>query len=451
MIRKFIFATIIGAFLWVMGLSLNGCNQQKCVSNGFIAQVDTVLHCKCGDFELHALDTFVMKQGNCMVNKFQSRKLADWIDDNGVLRIGMEPDAPPTYFTDGDKETGFDYQLLKAIFPKVFPGVDMEVKGYTYDTLYQLMMQPNPQIEIIAGGYVADSNLKNVMWTKPYITFGYSLLTKEENQGVLKDLASLAGKRVGVYDDGITEEWVKKNVPNVGEIVKGMDNPDSPESDWMRMLIEGKVDAIVYDYPFAVQEIVDYEDMIVIANKRLNLPNDLKGYSFGIPAGNKKLLRQLNEAIDAFKNTQEYAKMVAFFIPDPDVSRAVASTNMSTVSPATTPSPPAKNTEAVVKKETPKKPKIDMSPDKVIAQTKEKEAKIEGYSGNVHKVQQGETLAIIAQKVLGDVDRWEEIYILNPHVVSPDIVYSGTLLKLPEVKKNKEEPKEVKEPTETKE
>ncbi len=435
----------IGGVLAIIFIAFTfSCNKQTCsVEDGFVSQSDTTLDCRCGMLSMKALDTLRVKKNQCTILRFQSRALSNWLDNNEILRIGMEPDAPPAFFTEGAQETGFDYELLKIIFPKVFPGISMQVKGYQYDTLHQLLLQPNPQIEIIAGGYVPDTSLPGVIWTKPYLTYGYALITKETNQSVFSDLASLNGKKVGVYDDGITEEWVRKNVPGVGEIFKAVDNTETPYSDWMQMLAEGKVDAIVYDYPFAVQEINDYDEAFVISNKRLNAPNDLTGYAFGIPAGNARYLKQINEAIDAFKSTPEFTNLVAQFIPDPDKG-LIAKTEKAPI-PPTTPAPPAVTPTSPVKTadntvktatvpaptKTPPTKKVSLPTPEQVAQKKQEEAKAGNYDGETYTVGNGETLSIIAGKILGDIERWEELYILNPHIVSPDIVYSGTILKVP--------------------
>lgn len=427
----FLFTALFFALL----LSI-GCGKETCVPNGFVAKNDTTITCSCGEFSLHSLDTFIVNnKGNCSVQAFKERKLTDWLDDHEVIRIGMEPDAPPTFFTRGDKETGFDYELLKAIFPKVFEGIRMEVKGYKYDTLPQLLLQPNPQIEIIAGGYVADTSLPNILWTKPYLTYGYALITRESDNQTIKDLASLKGKTVGVYDDGITEFWLKKNCPEVGQIIKAVDDTEKPLSDWMQILIDKKVDAIIYDYPFAVQEIEDYDDVLMISNKRLNQPNDLMGYSFGIPSGNKKLLKKMNDAIDEIKKTPQFMQMVAAFIPDPDKGKAIAIEEILSAPTTAINVKPTQTIDNKIALVNNSNANITKKEEKVVeispANKKEEAPKNGHYDGKIYTVEQGETLSVIAKKILGDADRWEELYILNPHIVSPDIVYVGTILKVP--------------------
>lgn len=52
--------------------------------------------------------------------------------------------------------------------------------------------------------------------------------------------------------------------------------------------------------------------------------------------------------------------------------------------------------------------------------------------GGSYRVQSGDTLYKIAQRMLGDGNRWQEIYNLNRNVLSsPNLVYPGQVLKLP--------------------
>lgn len=51
----------------------------------------------------------------------------------------------------------------------------------------------------------------------------------------------------------------------------------------------------------------------------------------------------------------------------------------------------------------------------------------------VYVVEQGDTLSAIADKQLGDADRWSEIFELNRALVSdPDKIHPGQVLALPE-------------------
>jgi ABC-type amino acid transport substrate-binding protein len=354
--------------------------ESDCAPSGFVAEKDTTLDCTLGKFELKATDTFLIENGKGVVHNFKCVGNDLHVTDKKIS-VGFEPDAPPMYYKEGGKETGFDYELVKAIVKEVFPNAEMRVSAHEYDQLPMELAKKN--IDIVAGGYVADNELKNVDWTATYLSFGYCLVTHLGQASAIKDLRSLEGKTIGVYDDGETEDWVKKNVPNVGKIVKKIDNADKKGSDWMSILQSREVDAVIYDYPFAAREVKDYNGDLVITNKCLNAPTDMKAYSFGIRCNNTEVLKRMNEAIENYKSSAAFGNLVAQFIPNPDAGRTVAP-----------------------------------------VEVKDK--------GSLYEVKTGETLSMIAQAHLGDKNRYKEIYDLNAGILaSPDIIYVGTFLKMP--------------------
>lgn len=358
-------------------------SEKGCAEDGFVASSDTTFQCSLGEFSLSGLDTFVVSNGKGAVRRFkvdcQTHQLSP---STTQVVVGMESDAPPMFFVENGKETGFDYELLKDLLKQVFPNAQMKAKGAGYDELAGLMR--SKQVDLIGGGYVADAELKGIDWTVPYLSFGYCLITNLGQAQNIKTLADLKGKRVGVYEDGESADWLQKAVPSIASIVQKVDDPNVNGSDWMKMLVNREVDAVVYDFPFAAKELADYRGELVITNKCLNAPNDLKAYAFGLPCGNTKLLIALNEAISKYKSTAQYANLVARFIPNPDEGK-------TTELPG------------------------DLKNSK-----------------NVYQVKAGETLSSIAQKELGSIDKYKDIYELNKdRLASPDIIYVGTLLKMP--------------------
>jgi nucleoid-associated protein YgaU len=56
-----------------------------------------------------------------------------------------------------------------------------------------------------------------------------------------------------------------------------------------------------------------------------------------------------------------------------------------------------------------------------------------GGEGKIYVVEEGDTLAIIADKVYGDGSKWQQIYEANKDVIgdSPDTLSIGMKLKIP--------------------
>ena len=155
----------------------------------------------------------------------------------------------------------------------------------------------------------------------------------------------------------------------------------------MKKLVEGELDAIIYDYPFATNEIDAYGNKLTISASNINGKN-LNKYVLGINPenpGSKSFMSMINAAIKEYKETEEYAEAIAKYIPNAGLQDAEVGDVASKSGPS---------------------------------------------SG--HIIKRGETLSKIAREHLGDSDRWEEIFNLNMDILaSPEIIYAGQYLKVP--------------------
>jgi hypothetical protein len=157
---------------------------------------------------------------------------------------------------------------------------------------------------------------------------------------------------------------VKQNIP--GARVKAF----SGDSGWFEALERREADALVYDYPFAAEEIKSHPRTKIV---QFNL-NPAR-YAVGVPAGNDDLLDAINGAVTRIKAAAGYGDLVRRYLSykSEDVVKPVAGRKTHTVRP-------------------------------------------------------GETLSTIARDRLGSSDRWEEIWqinrerIANPHLIYPDYV-----------------------------
>ena len=68
----------------------------------------------------------------------------------------------------------------------------------------------------------------------------------------------LAGKRIAIYDDPAAERWVQQNIPNA-RISKF-----SGDDGWFEAVERDQADALIYDYPFAAEEIKAHPRTIIV-------------------------------------------------------------------------------------------------------------------------------------------------------------------------------------------
>jgi nucleoid-associated protein YgaU len=178
----------------------------------------------------------------------------------------------------------------------------------------------------------------------------------------------LAGKRIAIYDDPAAERWVKENIPNA-RISKF-----SGDNGWFEAVERDQVDALIYDYPFAAEEIKTHPRTTIV---QYNL-NQSK-YAVGIPAGNFDLVYEINQAIDRFRATPQYGDLMREYL--------------SSASEVFT---------------------------KPVAGRK------------TYTVKAGDTLSKIAQAQLNDSNRWREIWDLNKErVANENLIYPRLVLLMP--------------------
>jgi ABC-type amino acid transport substrate-binding protein len=288
------------------------------------------------------------------------------IKDTGVLRVGMEPDAAPLHFlNDRKQEDGFDFRLA-GILAGGLGAKRVEVVEADYEDLPDRLRKGD--IDLIMAGYVPDPSIEGVDWSNGYLDFGLVMIVHEGMASVLRSPADLAGKRVAIYDDPAAERWVQQNIPNA-RISKF-----SGDSGWFEAVENDRADALIYDYPFAAEEIKEHPRTIIV---RYNL-NQSK-YAVGIPKGNYDLIYEVNRALDQFKATPQYADLMREYLSSAS--------------------------------------EVFMKP---VAGRK------------TYTVRSGDTLTKIAAAQLGDLNRWKEIWDLNrDRVANENLIYPRLVLLMP--------------------
>jgi ABC-type amino acid transport substrate-binding protein len=218
-----------------------------------------------------------------------------------VLRVGMEPDAPPLHFiNENQQEDGFDFQMAARIGKQV--GTErVRVVEADYGELPALLRKGD--IDVIMAGYVPDPTIEGVDWSNGYLDFGLCMIVQEGMLSTYRDVSDLAGKVVAIYDDPAAEKWVRANIPNV--TIRKF----SGDSGWFEAVENGQADALIYDYPFAAVEIKEHP-RTVIAKYNLNKSK----YAVGVPAGNYDLVYEINKALDQIKESDQYATLMKTYL-----------------------------------------------------------------------------------------------------------------------------------------
>jgi ABC-type amino acid transport substrate-binding protein len=288
------------------------------------------------------------------------------VRQTGVVRVGMEPDAPPLHFINARKqEDGFDFRFA-GLIAESLGAKRVQVVEADYDELPDKLAAG--EIDMIMAGYVPDPSIKGVVWSNGYLDFGLCMIVHEGMAATFRSPADLAGKRVAIYDDPAAERWVKDNIPNA-RISKF-----SGDDGWFEAVEKDQADALIYDYPFAAEEIKAHPRTTIV---KYNLNNSK--YAVAVPEGNFDLIYEVNSAIDKFRATPQYAELMREYLSSSS--------------------------------------EVFMKP---VAGRK------------TYTVKAGDTLTKIASAELKDINRWKEIWDLNrDRVANENLIYPRLVLLMP--------------------
>lgn len=285
--------------------------------------------------------------------------------DNGVLRVGAEPGTPPMLFKNGPRYDGFDWAIANAIAKRI-PVDSVVIVGGKYSELPGRLIEG--KFDVIVSGYTADDSIAGVEWSESYLDYGLCLIVRKGSP--IRSIRDLAGKVVGIFNDPAAEEEVRR-------LVKGYKDLQKFEDGYFELLDQGKLDAFIYDFPYAQEEIKPFGGRLEIVE--FNLTSST--YNVGVRKGATSLLNVVNAAIRELRNSDEYRQIVRKYLGG-------------------------------------------MTPPKITeVRTGEK----------VYVVKRGDTLSAIARDHLGKVSRWPEIWEANKgRIANPNLIEIGWELLLPQ-------------------
>lgn len=297
--------------------------------------------------------------------------------EKGVITVGVQNPSKPFFYTSGGQAKGFNVDFLNLLLSqsefggKVKINTDNQVGSYE-DIPGQILNGKGVDI-VIDGLTFNNDDLDGVVYSIPYVKdFGYSLIASKD--GSIKSVSDTAGATIGILQgDPDAKAFASDAFPNA-KIVELSDRADSNGKWIVGHIQSGKVDAVMYDYPFAVAE-VDGTDLQFAITKIEG--SDIQ-YKIGVAKKDKELLVALNSAIRKAVNDEAYPEMVKEYF---------MSKNVATVKRA-------------------------------------------AASENIYVVVRGDTLSTIAEKELGDKMKYVDIQYRN-NLANPNFISVGQKLVIP--------------------
>ncbi len=222
--------------------------------------------------------------------------------DRGTLRVGMEPGYMPFEMTNTKGDIiGFDVDVAKRMAKAM--GVELELVNTAWDGIIPSLV--TKKFDIIMSGMTLtqERNLK-VNFATPYVVVGQSILISKEIADEVKSYRDLNKKKYKVASKlGTTgEQATNRMIPNATYI------SFETEQEGMMDLINGKVDAFVYDLPYMVVQNAQRNDGSLVF---LDEPFTYEPIAWAIRPGNHDFLNWLNNFMNQIKSDGTYDKLYA--------------------------------------------------------------------------------------------------------------------------------------------
>lgn len=229
------------------------------------------------------------------------------IQKRGVLRIGMEPGYMPFELTNQKGEIiGFDVDMAKRMAKAM--GVELELVSTAWDGIIPALLTGKFDV-IMSGMTLTQSRNMTVNFAQPYILIGQSVLLKKEHAGQVNSYKDLDDAKYTVASKlGTTGEQATKRMISNAKYISY-----ETEQEGVIELINGKIDAFIYDLPFnAIAFSQKGQGKLV----HLDQPFTKEPLAWAIRKGDPDFLNWLNNFMNQIKYDGVYDKIYEKWFKD---------------------------------------------------------------------------------------------------------------------------------------
>lgn len=223
------------------------------------------------------------------------------IEEAGTLKIGLCPEYPPFESVNdaGDIEV-FDADLAAAIAEEM--GVEVEFANTPWEGLISGLN--NGDFDMIMSAMSpeeATAATDAVNLSDAYYELGDVIAVKVDNDTITKK-EDLEGKTIG-FQTGSGAEQCADKLDGMG-IKVAAKNPYNRTQDALAELENGRIDAVLVSYPYAVTQ-----SKVDKAFKVVNDPIDTCDLVAISVKGSDELTKKYNEALKTVKDSGKYAEI----------------------------------------------------------------------------------------------------------------------------------------------
>lgn len=234
---------------------------------------------------------------------FVSTASADTLDDikaRGVLRVGMEPGYMPFELVNQKGEIiGFDVDMAKRMAKAL--GVKLELVSTAWDGIIPSLITGKFDV-IMSGMTVTDERSQTVDFANPYIIIGQTALIRKDLATKVKSYKDLNTPAYKISSKlGTTGEFAAKE-----KIPKAQYFSYETEHEALMELVNGKIDAFIYDAPYNAVAFAEKGQGKLIF---LDQPFTDEPLGWAVRKGNPLFIAWLNEFLTKSKQDGSYDKV----------------------------------------------------------------------------------------------------------------------------------------------
>jgi polar amino acid transport system substrate-binding protein len=224
----------------------------------------------------------------------------------GTIRVGTTSDTKPYAYAENGEYTGFDVEILEEAASRM----DLTPEFVAQDFSAILPAVANGQVDVgVASISATAAREETVDFTDVYF-IGYLGIVTTATTGITDQAASLAGKRLGLVQGTIQDDYAQQHFPDA-QIVRFPDNNSA-----IAALTAGTVDAHFLDLPPAQDYVAGSGGALHVA---MEIPVPDFPVGMAVKKGNSALLDGLNTQIGAMIADGTWLEIEKRYFPDQPV------------------------------------------------------------------------------------------------------------------------------------
>ena len=220
--------------------------------------------------------------------------ILDGILKSGELRVGMSGNQPPlnTRSRTGGL-IGLEVDLARQLASAM--GVELKIVNKPFGDLLKTLEKGDVDI-VMSGVGITAKRSTGFAFAGPYMMSGKSILTKSDTLAAARgaDEINQADISFAALENSTSQEFVEKYLPKA-KLVKIKDYDEG-----VKMVIDGKVDALVADMPICVLSVLRYPDAGLAT---LNRPMTVEPVGIAVPSRDPQFLNLLDNYLEALEGT----------------------------------------------------------------------------------------------------------------------------------------------------